>query len=510
MRKILTGAQMKACDIHTISVIGVPSAVLMERAACAAADEVSDLPAAGSVVIFCGSGNNGGDGYACARILFLRGKDVRIIEAGNSGHLTEETERQQKICARLGIPMSGPEEAEAFLSRSDAVVDALLGTGLSREVGGRYAEMIRLINGSALPVVSVDIPSGVSSDTGQVMGCAVKARVTVTMQCVKPGLLLYPGRSFAGRVVCAEIGVLTEPADPSALPAGWAGPALAALEEEDLSLLVPPRDPRGHKGTFGKVLLAAGSFGMAGAAFLSAKAALRSGAGMVKILTDARNRVILQELLPEALLSLYESPGEAGELLEKELKWCSVCAAGPGLGTGEAAREIVRRLLSAGRDVPCVLDADAINLLAGCPELLVKTGEDLYITPHILEMSRITGLSPEEILLDPVGTAAAFTGRTGVSCVLKDACTVTSCADGRIFLNTTGNDGMATAGSGDVLTGILASWLAQGAERACAGAAAAYLHGAAGDDARRRIGAAGMTASDIADAAAGVMRRIGR
>ena len=512
---------MKERDRYTISEIGIPSAVLMERAAYAAAEEVlrqlngneprPRVRRSNRVVIACGSGNNGGDGYACARILCLRGTDVSVLEAGNPDHMTEETRRQREICIRLGISLNEPEEAERLLSRADAAVDALFGIGLSRDVSGKYAELIRAFNDSGVPVISVDIPSGINADTGRVMGCAVMAAATVTMQCEKPGLLLYPGRIYTGRLIRADIGVIS-----GAGSSGFnddnvsADPLLYTLEDEDILRMIPERDASGHKGSFGKVLLAAGSFGMAGAAYLSAKAVLRSGAGMVKILTDSKNREILQELVPEALLSLYENPEEAEELLEKELLWCDVCAAGPGMGTGKCAEAVVKKLFSAKRGVPCVLDADGINVLRGDLSLLKSYEGDLFITPHIVEMSRLTGIPAGRITENPVGTASSLAKETGVTCVLKGACTVTACPDGRIFLNTTGNDGMATAGSGDVLTGILAALIARGTSPADAAVCAVYLHGAAGDAARIRRGASGMTASEIADAVSSVLEEAGR
>lgn len=502
MQRILTAAQMKACDTYTIEKVGIPSAVLMERAALCAADEAErmyrDGGKNGIILVLAGSGNNGGDGYACGRILSLRGISVRILEAGNPDHMSEETVRQREICKRTGVTLipagdsGGDDEAfERAFHDVCLIIDALFGIGLAREITGRYERVIRQAEACDAPVLAIDIPSGIHADTGAVMGCALKADVTVTMQSVKPGHLLYPGAAYTGRLVCADIGVIVPRTDSA--------DTACVIEKQDLPEMLPERDPSGNKGTFGKVLLVAGSRGMAGAAVLAAKASLRLGCGMVKILTEECNRIILQELLPEALISTWKTEEEAEELLIKELGWCTVCAAGPGIGKTNASRRMINKLLEEKRNVPLVLDADAINILSEKPEILYNYKGTAFITPHIVEMSRLTGKDPGEIKANPIAAAGRFTHETGISCVLKDARTVTACPEGGIYINTTGNDGMATAGSGDVLTGILASLLAQGAARETAGALAAFLHGYAGDLAAERLGRRYMCASDLTE-----------
>ncbi|MBQ6385910.1 MAG: NAD(P)H-hydrate dehydratase [Lachnospiraceae bacterium] len=496
MRHLLYAEEMKRCDSRTIRELGVPSPVLMERAADETAREVLDLLGSGHgrVIAVCGTGNNGGDGYACARNLHLKGVPVSVLPLGNPEKFTEETRFQAEICGRLGIPEAGAEEL-AGLREEDVIVDAVFGIGLSRDVTGRYAEIIEAISASRAKVAAVDIPSGIHADTGAVLGCAVRADRTVTMQAGKPGLYLYPGAAFAGRVRAAEIGV------------AFAGTERGAdlLLKEDLASLLPVRDASGNKGSFGKVLLAAGSFCMAGAAYLAASAALAAGCGMVRILTDARNREILQTLLPEALISVYETPEEAEREMRSLSSWCDVIAAGPGLGTGEAAEALVGTALSLPVR-PLVLDADALNVLSLHPEWMERLDKDVYLTPHIGEMSRLTGRSVPEIKSDLIGAAAAFSEECGAVCHLKDARSVTAGPDGGIFINTTGNDGMAAAGSGDVLTGILASLAAQGMRGTGAAAAAACLHGLAGDLAAETSGKRGMKAGDLPAALTLIMK----
>lgn len=499
MLQILTDDRMKACDAFTIEQIGVPSAVLMERAALAVSMEVQSFlktecsgllrGSSPRILVVCGSGNNGGDGYACARILKLWGMDAVVLEAGNPEHMTEETRRQRRICMNVGVEFANPDQVG--FSDFHLIVDALFGIGLSKNVTGKYEALIQEINESKVPVISVDIPSGISAGTGAVCGTAVKAAVTVTMQCRKPGHLFYPGAFYTGKLVCADIGVIVP-------EEGWDGRMLA-FEKNDLKDFIPGRDPSGNKGTFGKVLLVAGSFGMSGAAYLAAKAALRTGAGMVKILTDEANRVILQQLLPEALLSVYRSTEDAVHVLREALSWCDVCAAGPGLSVSETSYRLVRELLMGDGRIPLVLDADAINVLKGDTAILKQFRGTAFITPHIVEMARLTGESREMIGKDPLRAAVQFTRDTGVSCILKDARTVTACTDGRVFINLSGNDGMAAAGSGDVLTGILAALIGRGAGMETAGALASYVHGLAGDAAAERLGRSFMTASDIID-----------
>lgn len=488
MKHVVSAGEMKKCDSHMIREVGVPSLVLMERAADACVRETLNRypDSARKDIRFlcvCGSGNNGGDGFAAARILTVKGYSADIWLVGNPGHMTPETKTQSEICQRLGIRIftdPAPDPASYAV-----IFDAIFGIGLSRNVEGRYEEVIRQINeahkvGSF--VTAVDIASGVAADTGEVMGCAVRADLTVTMQFLKPGLLLPPGSICSGEVVDAEIGICYQKTEhPIFLP-----------EAEDLKELLPERSRYGNKGTFGKVLIVSGSENMAGASLLASEAALRSGAGMVKLLTVAENRVIVQETVPEVMLSVYHTSSEAVDALKADLLWCTAVAAGSGMGNTKHTFEIVSWLL-ANCEKPLVLDADALNVLDGRTELLDQHKSSLTITPHMGEMSRLSGISVPELKKDPIRYAREFSMRHHLTCILKDARTITALEDGTCYLNDYGNDGMATAGSGDTLTGITVSLTAQNAPAY----AAVLLHALAGDAAAGKKGKPALIARDI-------------
>ncbi len=536
MKYSMTGAQAKELDRYTTGQIGIPSVVLMERAALAVADAVCSLrPEPGIVWIACGTGNNGADGIAAGRILKERGYDVTVLLAGDLERATEEHRLQQKIAGMLKVRMV---PAAAFTwGHCDVLVDALFGIGLGREITGAYRELMeRLRKQEKAQVVAVDIPSGIHADTGEVMGAALKADVTVTFGFYKNGLILYPGRSYAGEVRIADIGFSVE----SLVKTGWSG---RVPESSDLERL-PGRRADGNKGTFGKVLLIAGCAGMSGAAYLSALAAYRLGAGLVRILTVPENRAVLQDQLPEAIVTVYdprwlcreEEAGSAGgngkagsapagengkegsapvgengkagsalagekrfeNLIEEQCEWADVIVMGPGLGQAPYVERLVETVLSCSY-VPMVLDADGLNAVAAHPRLQQYFTENIIITPHIGEMARLTKKTPEEIKTDPVTTARDYSADMNVVCVLKDASTVTADKDGTVYINTSGCSAMAKAGSGDVLTGVIAALLAQGMEETEAAAFGVYLHGLAGEAAARDKGCHGVLAHEIAD-----------
>ena len=503
MQTILTCRSMQELDKNTIENIGVPSAVLMERAALSVferiMDHISGLNKEPSVLCVCGSGNNGGDGIAVARLLFNAGINASVYMAGSRSHLTEETARQIKIAENYGVRFW--DQAEDF-SSFDIIVDAIFGIGLSRTVEGHYADLIGMINKSGAWVLGVDIPSGINGDTGQIMGCAVKCDETVTMAFRKAGHILYPGRRFCGKLICADIGIYRSDNENAKEQ------TLFALEKTDLSPLLY-RDPEGNKATFGKIVCVTGSPGMCGASYLCSSAAMRSGAGMVMIRTAEENRISLQTLLPEAMLSFI--PGEEEET--RIFAWSDVIALGCGLGMSPASAQKVHWYLKKCHETnkPLILDADGLNHLAAHPEWEEYLGPNVILTPHPGEMSRISGFSVDEIKSDPVMTASAYAKRTGSVVVQKDACTVIASPEGGIFLNESGNSGMGTAGSGDVLCGVIAgvtSSLITKPEITAFMAAAlgVYIHGLAGDEAALIKGKCGMKAGDITEALPQVLR----
>ncbi|MDC7288765.1 bifunctional ADP-dependent NAD(P)H-hydrate dehydratase/NAD(P)H-hydrate epimerase [Blautia schinkii] len=489
MKEIVTCSQMKALDARTIEEMGVPSCVLMERAALKVVEAL--LPCFKEeerVLVVCGSGNNGGDGIAVARLLHLQGIRAEIYFLGKEERMTAEAARQWKIAENYQVPRVNNPGWDEYTT----IVDAIFGVGLARPVEGRYAQIIREMNGATAFKAAVDIPSGVDGDSGLELGIAFRADLTVTFAFRKRGLCFYPGRMYGGRIVVADIGIYA-PHDLTA--------HTRHLEKEDLALL-PKRVPYGNKGTFGKVLLVAGSEGMCGAAFLSACAALKAGAGMVRIQTVEENRVPLQTLLPEAMVSCCFEEVEN----EKMLDWCDVLVIGPGLGVSGKSRERAQWFLTHASETgkPVILDADGLNLLALHEAWKRYLNENVILTPHIGEMSRLCEKKIGEIQGSMVETAAAYSEETRAVCVLKDACTVVADAAGDIYLNISGNAGMATAGSGDVLSGILAAvccmYLQQGEQSPSAGKKAAlgvFLHGICGDLAADKIGIQGMTARDI-------------
>ena len=499
-----TASQMKACDRYTIDELGIPSAVLMERAALAIAGRVmefldwtvGDPGKMPFVLSVCGTGNNGGDGVACARILCESGLHASAAMIGDPAKYTPEMRQQIAIAKKCGVDLlTEEEEIRKSIRSADVLVDAIFGIGLTRDVEGIYKTVIDEINDSMAYTIAADIPSGINADTGAVQGVCVYADETVTMQFRKRGLLLYPGAGAAGEIIQAPVGIhRTEPSVTDAY----------ALTEDDLYDIIPERDPSGNKGTFGKVLIAAGSPGVSGASYLAACAALRSGCGMVKIVCPEENREILQTMLPEAMLAVYASPAEAEKAIRENAQWADVIACGPGIGTGETGEAITTTVL-AQRDKPVILDADALNCLKGRPEYL-RCHPQAVITPHMGEMSRLTGKSIKELKEDPAAAAVSFAKQYQCVCVLKDARTCIGLPDGGLFVNTSGSSGMATAGSGDVLTGIMAGLLARGCTYEQGPAAACMIHGMCGEQAEEKYGPSFMKADDIIAELSDVLR----
>lgn len=496
MRSLVTGKQMKEVDRYTIEELGIPSLVLMERAALKVAEEVMRKAQKTDVIwALCGSGNNGADGIAAARILHLKGYEVRAVLAGDKNKGTEEYLTQVSIAEKTGVCLV--QFSELIPEKCDILIDALFGVGLDREILGPYREALDTLAGCRPGfTVAVDIPSGIHSDTGQVMGAALKADVTVTFGWEKLGTVLYPGKEYAGKVAVADIGFPQVSLEE-------AGTGYFTMELGD-EALVPERPDYSHKGDFGKVLVAAGSKGMSGAAFLSALAAYRTGAGLVRIFTPEENRAVLQTELPEAIITTY-STREASfgterfsEIVKEQCEWAEAIVLGPGLGREDYVKNLVEEVLE-NAYVPIILDADGLGAVAANPELTGYFTENIIITPHIGEMARLTGSSAEIIRKNLISTAREYADRFGITCVLKDAVTVGALKDQRTYVNTSGNSSMAKAGSGDVLTGMIAGLLAQGLEESEAAALGIWLHGRAGDSVREKRGAYSLLARELAE-----------
>lgn len=488
MKYILTGKQMKTVDGYTIDNIGIPGIVLMERAALSMASLIMENETKNkSVLVICGVGNNGADGLAVCRMLHLKGYSTCICVLGDIQKATEDFKTQLNIVKNLGI------EIVDEIMPKDIIVDAIFGVGLSREVTGKYKNIIEQINKIKAKKYAVDIPSGIDADTGKVLGVAVKVHSTVTFGYHKVGTVLYPGAEYCGKITVADIGFAPD--------IGF-DDKIKYIENQDLKY-VPKRKNYSNKGTYGKVLIIAGSKEISGATVLSAMAAFKTGAGMVRVFTHENNRNIIGRLIPEAMINTYDTERFDMKSLEACLNWCDVVAVGPGMGTGEIQTKIVEKVLDA--TIPTVLDADGINTISRRNEIKKKLHKKVIMTPHLGEMSRFMAVSVEKIARDLIKYANQANYKYGVTVVLKDARTVIVNNHGT-YINLTGNSGMATAGCGDVLTGIIVALLGIHTGQDNAAALGTYIHGLAGDLAAKEHTKESMMAGDIVKKIAEVMK----
>ena len=471
---LLTAAEMKRCDSNTSEIFGVPSVVLMERAALSCVDVIVSrqkkleeqagqlgLHPKRRVLIAAGGGNNGADGIAIGRLLLQEGYDVSFYLASGEEKASELLKLQLHAAKAYGAVICDTIPDGEY----DIIVDALFGIGLCRPAEGIYREAIEWINAQDAFVLAVDLPSGIETDTGAVLGCAVRADVTVTFGFWKRGLLFYPGCNYTGKVICTQIGITED----------------------------------GNKGTFGKVLLLAGSEAMAGAAILCGRSAFYAGSGMVKLSCPTLIHPVIQTALPEAMTA---------DSVEASARWADVIGAGPGLSLSDRARKELLFVLQQTLQ-PLVLDADAINLIAKDEALLQEliehqqnpaTRRKLILTPHPGELARLEGCAIEEILKQPVFYAKKWANRLQAAVLCKGARSIAASPDGSIYINRSGNSGMAVAGSGDVLTGIVTALLSTIDDPFWALCIGVYLHGLAGDLAAHTKGEYSMTSNDIAEA----------
>ena len=502
--RILNAAQMREADRFTIEEIGIPSLVLMENAGrqvVAAIEAAYEARLNGRVAVLCGRGNNGGDGFVVARTLLQRGIDTAVFVIGALAEVRGDARTNLEILGRLGVTVVeiGDEQSWELhfseISQCSLIVDAIFGTGLKSALGGMMETVVADVNASSIPIVSIDLPSGLSADTPRILGDCIDASMTVTLAAPKLPLVLPPGEEHAGDVVIADIGIPHEVID------AVEGQRIELLTPEQLREIVEPRAADSHKGDFGRVTIVAGSRGKTGASHMAAMGALRSGAGLVTVATPASVLPIVASMAPEFMTEPLDESAEgsvSAKAIERLLELShDVIACGPGLGRGPCVAEFVRALLDRAT-VPLVLDADAITVLADDPVGLVGREErDVIITPHPGEMARLIGSSIEEVQANRIDVATDFATTHRVYVVLKGHRTIIATPDGHIFINPTGNAGMATDGTGDVLTGMIAAWVGQllDAEAACR--LAVFLHGAAGDLAEAEEGQVAMTATDV-------------
>ncbi len=509
--KVVTAAEMRQIDQDTIEGIGIPGIVLMETAGSAIVRAIEQhYPTCQRIGIFAGKGNNGGDGIVIARQLAHIGRDVRLFLVSAPESFTGEAQINLEIATKLGLQIEkiltgarfdGTGTVPTTLASCELLVDAIFGTGLRGAVRDPIATIITAINRLPTPILSVDLPSGLDADTGHPLGVCVQADRTVTIGLPKRGLLMHPGAEFAGKLEVVDIGFPEQVVNAQDIKVNWTSAAQA-------SQWMPPRPPFSHKGSYGRVLVVAGSTGMTGAAALASEAALRAGAGLVTLAIPKRLNPILEGLLPEVMtLPLPETDvgslaaSATSPILEFAKKTKSILAIGPGLSQHPETVSLVHQLIRENReqrvDLRMVIDADGLNALAQDRETLSRLNSEAVLTPHPGEMARLTNTAVPTLEADRIGTAQQFASEHGVTLVFKGAPTVTSDPNGNLWINSTGNPGMATGGMGDVLTGVIAGLMAQGIPSESAAALGVYLHGLSGDIAAETLGMHGLIASDV-------------
>lgn len=501
--KIANPVQMNAMDVSSINEYGIPGILLMENAAMAVVSEAVSMmeSAANTITAVAGRGNNGGDAFAAARLLHCRGVDVKVYITGMKDGISGDALFNMTLLEKIGIPVFEITEDKDLemltddMNKSQLILDGIFGTGLSREVSGLSAKVIDSMNASSKPILAIDIPSGIDGANGSIRGTCIKADTTVTFCMPKTGLVVNPGCEFTGRLVVAQIGTPPGVIDKQNIQT-------ELIDARHVSRLIPVRRSESNKGDYGRALIVTGSTGMIGCGCLCSMAALRCGAGLVYTGVPGSLAGIYGASAAEPVVLPLEDGGSGclsvksvGQIL-RHMERMDVAAIGPGLTASDEVRQVVEQIIENSR-VPLVLDADALNVLSGNPMILKKLNTEAVITPHPGEMARLTGLIIADIQKDRIGTAARFAAEYGVTVVLKGNRTVIAIPDGRIYINPTGNAGMATAGAGDILAGMIAGLVAQGVPVCDAAVAGVYLHGLAGDKAASYMGKHGMVAGDI-------------
>ena len=526
--KVVTAAEMRRIDQDTIEGIGIPGIVLMETAGSAIVRAIEQhYPTCQRIGILAGKGNNGGDGIVIARQLAHAGRDVHLFLVSPQESFTGEAHINLQIAKRLtasfglqAAPKGGLQIKEILtdialepdaskdndislnhIASCELLVDAIFGTGLRGAVRNPIASVINAINSLSTPVLSVDLPSGLDADTGHPLGACVQADRTVTIGLPKRGLLIHPGAELAGKLEVVDIGFPEQVVDAQNIKVNW-------TTATQVSQWVPPRPTASHKGTYGRVLVVAGSTGMTGAAALASEAALRAGAGLVTLAAPKHLNPILESLLPE-VMTLPMPETEVGSLsvsatsaiLEFVEKTKSVLAIGPGLSqhpeTVALVHQLVRENREQGLNLRMVVDADGLNALAQAPGIISLLDREAVLTPHPGEMARLTNSAVPTLEKDRISTAQQFANEHDLTLVFKGAPTVTGCSNADVWINSTGNPGMATGGMGDLLTGIIAGLMAQGWSSETAAVLGVYIHGLAGDIAAEALGMHGLIASDV-------------
>ncbi len=513
--KIATAETMRNLDRKAIEEFGIPGMVLMENAARGTVGALlrhfPDL-ASKRVGILAGRGNNGGDGFAVARYLLNRGVSCTTYVFAAREELKGDAAANLQVLTRMGgdiveiLNMEEWQVQRGRVSSCDLLIDAIFGTGLKGEVKGFFREIIEFVNSLRRPVVSVDIPSGLDSDSGKIWGACIRAGLTATFGLLKRGLLLLPGAEYCGKIILVDISLPRSAVEEEEIRDHL-------LEGAEFLPLLLPRDRASHKGQFGHLLVLAGSAGKTGAASMVCQAALRVGTGLITLgIPESLNSILevkltepMTELLPETKERTLSLAGQ-GRILELCARK-SALAIGPGLSTNAETVRLVQKLIRS-TDLPCVIDADGLNALAGKLDSLRKGSNHFVLTPHPGEMARMLGTSVQEVENDRIQTARDFAQKYGVTLVLKGARSLVASQGGDVFINPTGNPGMASGGMGDVLTGMIGGFLAQGLTPLEAAKMGVYLHGLTGDYVARRKGERGLTAMDLVEDAPQVLNAL--
>ena len=503
---LVTTAQMQKLDKKAMKEFGIPGLILMENAGRGTFELICRHFAARlrqGVTILAGPGNNGGDGFVIARHLNQEGVKVELLILAPGEKFRGDALVNYNIVKKLGLPVTECLDSDTLSSMSETIeksgliVDAIFGTGLVREVTGRFAQSIEMANASPAPIVAVDIPSGLSSDTGRPLGTAIRADLTATMALAKLGLVLHPGTEYAGELHIVEIGI------PDTAVAE-ADIKTELLDESIFRAILRPRPSTGHKGTFGHLLILAGSRGKTGAAALVAHGALRAGAGLVTVGCPADVQPVLAQKLTEAMTEDLPGTksgtvsGKAIPIIETLLERKKALAVGPGLGLNDETRDVVRLLFETA-PVPMIADADALTALGTDHGPVARAKQPRILTPHPGEMARLLGCTIAEVQHDRMAAALSLACSSKAVVVLKGAGTVIAAPDGRVALNSSGNSGMGAGGMGDVLTGIIGGFLAQGYDAWDAARLSVFAHGHASDQLARVRGRWGYLASEVAD-----------
>ncbi|WP_053955313.1 NAD(P)H-hydrate dehydratase [Inediibacterium massiliense] len=498
--KVVRGDEMKKLDRMAMDEFLIPSMILMENAGIAVCEEIlKNIKENEEIVIVCGVGNNGGDGFVVARHLFHRGIPTKVCIIGAVEKFSQDAKMNYHILQKLNIPIhiiqKDLKKFVNILEKSHMIIDAIFGTGLSREIDCFTKKVIQTMNDLKKKVVSIDIPSGIGANDGKIYGEAIRANQTIVLELPKIGNLLYPGAEYTGELKIKKIGIPKDTFSKISLNVNL-------ITKEIVKKILPIRKKDTYKGDYGKVYILAGSAGMTGAGILSCKAALRSGAGLLKIpISESLNTIMETKLVEGITIPLHEyKKGILGindiVKIVKIIEESNVIAMGPGSGNNREIEELLRNILENTKK-PIVLDADAINGLANRKEFIKLIEGHVVLTPHMGEMSRLIGLDIEYIKKHPIEVVLEYAVKWNVVIVLKGARTIVGNPKKEIYINRTGNPGMAKAGSGDVLTGIITGFISQGIDLFHAAIAAVYIHGRAGDLAAQKLGEYGMLASDM-------------